>query len=79
MMDFISAPLTDSQLYHYHYLITYFMIAVWIIFALAGYFIKTKKNRIKITYFLIFFSIAQEIFDYVNRIFINDLYILKFS
>ena len=79
MMDFISAPLTDSQLYHYHYLITYFMIAVWIIFAIAGYFIKNKKNRIKITYFLIFFSIAQEIFDYVNRIFINDLYILKFS
>ena len=79
MMDFISAPLTDSQLYHYHYLITYFMIAVWIIFAIAGYFIKNKKNRIKINYFLIFFSIAQEIFDYVNRILINDLYILKFS
>ena len=74
MFDLIKAPLSDLELYHYHYLITYSMILIWGLFGILGFFIQSKKNIIKITYFLIGISAFQEIFDYTNRFFINDLY-----
>ena len=79
MLDFITIQLTSSELYHYHYIITYYMITIWILFALIGYIDKSKKTIFKITNLLIGFSFLQELLDYINRIFINDLYIISFS
>ena len=72
MINLINIPLTDQELYSAHYQITYYMIIIWIIFAFTGYYLKSKKVINKITFLLIFLSFIQEIFDYINRIFIND-------
>ena len=78
-MDFIKTPLIEKELFSYHYSITCFMIIVWIFFIAIAYFSKSKKIIINITYFLIVLSFSQEILDYINRIFINDLYIMTMS
>ena len=78
-MDFIKLPLTEKELFSYHYLITYFMIGIWIVFAAIAYFSKSKKIIINVTYFLIILSFFQELLDYINRIFINDLYTATIS
>ena len=78
-MYFIKLPLTEKELFSYHYSITYFMIGIWIVFAAIAYFSKSKKIIINVTYFLIVLSFFQEILDYINRIFINDLYIMTMS
>ncbi|MBI64938.1 MAG: TIGR02206 family membrane protein [Candidatus Marinimicrobia bacterium] len=74
MLSFLSQPLTDLELYSSHNMITYYMLIIWCVFILFGIIIKSKQNLIYITYFLIGLSIIQEILDYINRIFINDLY-----
>ena len=47
---------------------------MWISVCLLGYFLKSKKCKKNITIFLISISFLQEIFDYINRFFINEIY-----
>ena len=79
MINLINTPLTDQELYNAHYQITFYMVIIWIIFAFLGYYLKSKKMINKITFLLIFLSFIQEIFDYINRIFVNDLYQMRIS
>ena len=79
MLSFIEKPLTDLELYHFHNIITYYMLGILFVFILLGLFVKSKQHLIYLTYFLIGLSFIQEILDYINRIFINDLYIMSFS
>ena len=79
MLEFIISPITDNQLFHFHNIITNYMIIVWFVFAVIGFLIKSRGLILKITYFLIGLSFVQEILDYINRIFINDLYVVELS
>ena len=67
-------PLPDSLLHYYHDSLTVIMIFAWILFAYLGYSIKNNFTKNNISYFLIFFSIAQEILDWINRIFLDQEY-----
>ena len=55
------------------------MIGVWIVFSFIGYKLKNQKTITKISYGLIVFSILQEIMDYTNRIFLDELYVISLS
>jgi len=55
------------------------MIGIWILFSFIGYKLKNKVIITKISGGLIGFSIIQEIIDYINRIYLDELYILSLS
>ena len=73
-MNYLIKPLSDSELYSIHNQITFYIIFIWILVCFIGYFINNKKYKICITFLLISISFLQEIFDYVNRFFINEIY-----
>jgi len=73
-MNYFIKPLSDSELYSIHNQITFYIIFIWILVCFIGYFINNKKYKIYITFLLISISFLQEIFDYVNRFFINEIY-----
>tara|TARA_Y100000588_G_C14033742_1_gene829818 strand:+ start:261 stop:983 length:723 start_codon:yes stop_codon:yes gene_type:complete len=68
-----SKPLIDTELYTLHYQITLFMILIWVLICIMGLYISNKKT---ITLLLICISFFQEIFDYINRFYLNNLYIM---
>ena len=72
-------PLSPELLYYFHNLLTSIMIGIWILFSFIGYKLKNKVIITKISYGLIGFSIIQEIIDYINRIYLDELYILSLS
>ena len=72
-------PLDPDLLYYYHNSLTIVMVCLWIVFSFIGYKIQNKYIVYKITYGLIIFSVLQEILDYVNRIFLDELYVLSFT
>ena len=72
-------PLSPELLYYFHNLLTFIMIGVWIIFSFIGYKLKNQKIITKISYGLVGFSITQEMMDYVNRIFLDELYVISLS
>jgi len=75
-MKYFSTQLSDENLYVAHNEITIALVIVWIVFCFSGCYLSSS-NKNKITLFLIIFSFVQEIFDYVNRILLNDLYLIK--
>jgi len=77
-MEYFSTKLSDENLYAAHNEITIALVIVWLILCFLGYYLS-DLNKNKITVFLIIFGFAQEIFDYINRIFLNNLYIVKFQ
>jgi len=66
--------LDHQQLYFLHNSLTLFMIGVWFVIIYLGVTIKNTKCKLYISYGLISFAIFQEILDYLNRIFFDDLY-----
>jgi len=72
-------PLSPELLYYFHNLLTSIMIGIWILFSFIGYKLKNKVIITKISYGLIGFSIIQEIIDYINRIYLDELYIISLS
>ena len=68
-------PLSDHSLYSVHNMITFIMFFAWVVVCVSGYYLKNLNYKKNITIFLISFSIAQELFDYINRFFLNELYI----
>ena len=75
-MNKLTLPLSDSDLYAAHWQITYFLVCIWVLVSFLG--IKLNDSYKKyITVLLIFISFSQEIFDYINRFFLSDLYIVK--
>jgi len=71
--------LPAEQLYFLHNSLTIFMIGVCLIIIYLGITIKDHKNKIYISYGLISFAILQEILDYLNRFFFDELYDFKLS
>ena len=71
--------LPAEQLYYYHDTLTVFMIGVCLFISYLGFSIKNNNYIKYISYGLISFAIAQEILDYTNRIFLDELYHFKLS
>ena len=71
--------LSAEQLYYYHDTLTVFMIGVCLFISYLGFSIKNNNYIKYISYGLISFAIAQEILDYTNRIFFDELYHFKLS
>ena len=78
-MDFFSKPLSDSNLYVAHNQITYLLIFCWLLVCFLGYYIKDKNIKRNITIFLLSISLFQEVFDYINRFFLNEIYSVTIS
>ena len=78
-MDFFSKPLSDSNLYAAHNQITYLLIFCWLLVCFLGYYIKDKNLKKNITIFLLSISLFQEVFDYINRFFLNEIYSVTIS
>ncbi len=72
-------PLSSDQLYYLHDSLTLFMVCVWLIIIYLGLTLKNNKHKLYISYGLISFAIIQEIVDYINRIFLDELYDFKLS
>ena len=72
-------PLTSEQLYFYHDSLTIVMVVCWVIISWVGYNIKNNTLKTKISYCLIGFALFQEVLDYINRIFLDELYDFKLS
>ena len=72
-------PLEPELLYYYHNSLTLFMLGVWLIFSYIGHTFNKRPIIRKISYGLIIFSILQEILDYINRIYLDELYTLSFA
>ena len=66
---------------NYHNNISIIMVAIWLVIAYIGYQIKLYNNKLlnRISFLLIGFSIIQEILDYINRLFLDDLYVITLS
>ena len=72
-------PLSPEELYYYHNLLTIIMIFFWVAISFLGYKAKNKEFIKKISYGLISFSIIQEILDYINRFFLDELYTISLA
>jgi len=72
-------PLSPEKLYYYHNLLTIIMVFSWITISYLGIKIKNKDLITKISYCLIGFSVIQEILDYLNRLFVDELYTMSLS
>ena len=70
----IRQPLSDELLRYYHDNLTLVMIIAWLAVSFVGYSIKSQKSITKISYFLIGFSLLQEIIDWLNRIYLDTEY-----
>lgn len=75
MLDF-TLQLSDPQLYNAHWNITYVMVFAWIFISVLG-FQAGESLKYKITLILVLLSFFQEVFDYYNRFFLSELYIVK--
>lgn len=71
--------LAAEQLYFYHNSLTIFMIGVWILIIYLGIKLANNQSKIYISYSLISFCLIQEILDYTNRIFLDEMYDFKLS
>ena len=74
--------LTLEHSWDYHISISWVMCISWIIFSIIGFYLN-KNNQTdilkKISYFLIFFCIIQEVLDYSNRAFFDSNYTISWQ
>ena len=72
--------LTLDQSWNYHITISWIMCLFCLFFSVLGFYLNKEKQTDtlkKISFFLIFFSIIQEIIDYSNRAFLDSNYLIS--
>ena len=72
-------PLPPEKLLYLHDLLSLFMIGLWLLIIYLGCTLKNNRYKYYISYSLISFAAIQEIIDYINRIFLDELYNFKLS
>jgi len=72
-------PLPPEKLLYLHDLLSLFMIGAWLLIIYLGCTLKNNRYKYYISYSLISFAAIQEIIDYINRIFLDELYNFKLS
>ena len=71
--------LPPEKLLYLHDLLSLFMIGAWLLIIYLGCTLKNNRYKYYISYSLISFAAIQEIIDYINRIFLDELYNFKLS
>ena len=71
--------LPASQLYYLHDILTFIMSFACISICYVGYKIENVAYKKKISFIIIIFCFVQEIVDYLNRIFFDELYSISFA
>ncbi len=61
--------LTLDQAWSHHITISWIMCFFWFLFSFLGYYLKNKNHINNISIFLVFFCLAQEVLDHINRFF----------
>ena len=77
IINFMFNELSISSKYFYHNCLSILMIFVWLFIFIKGYKVKTHTNKNKISKLIITICLAQEILDYINRIFLDSNYIFS--
>jgi hypothetical integral membrane protein (TIGR02206 family) len=67
-------PLPDNQLYYLHNFLTLVMLAICIVLCYAGYKLQNITYKKYISIGIIAFCMIQEVLDYLNRIYFDELY-----
>ena len=78
-MDVLINPINKIYMQDLHTKLTLAMLVIWVIFACLGLILKNEKYKFYTTAGLIFFGLFQEIVDFSNRIFFDDLYIMSWN
>ena len=60
--------------YYYHNLLSFTMLAVWIIVAIKGYQSSSYEFKRKISMWIIALCLVQETIDFINRMFLDSNY-----
>ena len=71
--------LLPENLYYLHNILSIIMLLMCMFIAYCGYKIKNQQYKKNISYGLIFFACSQEILDYLNRFFFDELYMISLS
>ena len=71
--------LSISSKYFYHNCLSILMIFVWLFIFIKGYKVVTHTNKNKISKLIITICLAQEILDYINRIFLDLIIFFLFN
>ena len=69
--------LSPNELYLLHDQLTFVMVFLWITLSYIGYNLKNENYKQIISYGLIAFALLQEILDYSNRFFLDEVYIVS--
>ena len=72
-------PLPPEQLYLLHDYMSIFMLIVCVLICYAGYTLESQIYKKYISYALVTFCVLQECLDYVNRIYLDELYNFSLS
>ena len=67
--------LSLNSKHFYHNILSFIMLGVWLVAIFKGYKIKDQKLKYKISIWIILFCFIQEIIDFMNRIFLDPIYI----
>ena len=63
--------------FYYHNILSLIMVGVWVYFGYRAFTIKDNKYRYKLSIYLIIFCLFQELIDFINRIFLDPVYLFS--
>ena len=69
--------ITLTNKYYYHNVISCIMLFVWVYFGIKGSSLNNQKSKYKISIWIIIICLIQEIIDFINRIFLDPVYIFS--
>ena len=64
--------------YALHNELTFIMIVIWGLCAYLGYKLTKTQHKQYLSYGIIAFALIQEVLDYVNRMFLDQAYVMSF-
>jgi len=70
--------LSLNSKYFYHNLLSFFMLGVWAYVGFKGFALSDDRIKRKMSFYIIFYCIIQELIDFINRIFLDSNYLFSF-
>ena len=68
--------ITLTNKYYYHNIISCIMLFAWVYFGIIGSRLNNQKSKYKISIWIIIVCLIQEIIDFINRIFLDPVYMV---
>jgi len=66
-----------SSKYYYHSVLSFIMLVVWVITFFKGYKSNNNHSKYRVSIWIIFICLAQEMIDYINRFFLDSNYLFS--